>query len=251
MKTVAGNWKMHGSSAQLESYVAALASAELTAETKVLWFPPVAYLEQARRLLSAAGLDGRVELGAQDLSQAAEGAYTGEVAGAMVRDLGGRWVLVGHSERRQYHGESNALVGAKAQAALVAELTPIICVGETEAERDAGNAEAVVRTQLDAVVDALGNAVRGATVAYEPVWAIGTGRTATAEQAQEMHAAIRAHLDKVAPGAGAVPLLYGGSVKAANAGGLFAQPDIDGALVGGASLDAAEFAAIAAAAAGA
>jgi triosephosphate isomerase len=251
MMIVAGNWKMHGSSAQLESYVAALAEATLPPETKLLWFPPVAYLEQARRRLTAAGLQERLELGAQDLSRAPEGAFTGEVAGAMIRELGGRWVLVGHSERRQYHGESNELVAAKAEAALAAGLTPVVCVGETETQRDAGAAESVVRAQIDAVAAALGASLAAVAVAYEPVWAIGTGRTASAEQAQEMHAAIRAQLAAAVPGARSVPVLYGGSVKAANAAGLFAEPDIDGALVGGASLDAAEFAAIAAAAAGA
>jgi len=160
----------------------------------------------------------------------------------MLAEFGCRHAIVGHSERRQYHAERDALVGAKARAALAAGLTPIVCVGETLAEREAGRTGEVVRRQLEAALEALGDAVAKVVVAYEPVWAIGTGRTATPEMAQEVHGALRARLGEA--GAGSIPLLYGGSVKAANAAALFAMPDIDGALVGGASLDAGEFLAI-------
>jgi triosephosphate isomerase len=180
--------------------------------------------------------------GAQDVSAHAAGAFTGEVAAAMIAEFGSRFAIVGHSERRQYHAERDALVGAKACAALAAGLTPIACVGETLAEREAGSTAGVVRRQLDAVLEAVGTDAARVVVAYEPVWAIGTGRTATPEMAQEVHAALRSRLGEV--GAGSIPLLYGGSVKAANAAALFAMPDIDGALVGGASLDAGEFVAI-------
>ncbi len=196
---------------------------------------PFPYLRQVQQALSGSP----IAWGAQDVSPHASGAYTGDVAAGMVAEFGCRYAIVGHSERRHGHGESDALVAAKALAAVVAGLVPIACVGETLAERDAGRTEAVVVRQLDAVLDALAGAAGAAVYAYEPVWAIGTGRTAAPGEAQDVHARLRARL--VQAGAGAAGLLYGGSVKSANAGALFAMPDIDGALVGGASLEANEF----------
>jgi triosephosphate isomerase len=185
-----------------------------------------------------------VSLGGQDCSHVQSGAYTGEVSAAMLRDQGCQWVILGHSERRQYHGELSALIGAKLSAAVEAGLLPILCVGETREERENGNAESVVVSQLEGVLREQAN-LAGLVVAYEPVWAIGTGLTASPEQAQDMHAFIRASLESIAGvDANATRLLYGGSVKAANAQELFSQPDIDGALVGGAALDATEFLAI-------
>lgn len=242
-RLVAGNWKMNGS---LESNRRLLneilarpeepsSSAQRDAAQQpcdVLVCAPFVYLPQ----LADALRDSGIALGAQDVSVHAKGAYTGEISGAMLADIGCRWVIVGHSERRQYHQESSAVVAAKVVAALDAGLTPIVCVGEQLADRQAGQAACVVQDQLEPV-KALGSDVLARIVlAYEPVWAIGTGLTATPEQAQEMHAQIRAFM-----GSGELRILYGGSVKADNAAELFAMPDIDGALVGGASLDAQEF----------
>ena len=199
--------------------------------------------------LGAAAAKG-IDIGAQDVSEREPGAFTGDVAATMLVDVGCRWVIVGHSERRQLHGESDAVVAAKAEAALKAGLRPIVCVGETLAEREAGQTRAVVARQLDAVLDRVGAAAlaRGA-LAYEPVWAIGTGRTATPAQAQEVHSELRARVAARDPEtAAALRILYGGSVKPANAAELFAQADIDGGLIGGASLVADDFAAICAAA---
>ena len=189
-------------------------------------------------------------LGAQDLSEHSAGAFTGDVAAPMLRDVGCEWVLVGHSERRTLHGEGDQLVAAKISAALDAGLAPILCVGETLEERDGGRAEEVVSSQLASVVSQLGAvAMAGLVVAYEPVWAIGTGRTATPEQAELMHVCIRESLAGAGVAAGVVRILYGGSVTAANAAALFAKPNIDGALVGGASLVAENFSSICVAAA--
>ncbi len=196
---------------------------------------PAPYLAQTQAMLAGSA----VQWGAQDVSAHAAGAYTGEVAAGMLLEFGCRYAIVGHSERRQMHGESDALVGAKARAAQNAGLIPIACVGETLAERDGGRTAAVVERQLAAVIDALGTAMPDAVVAYEPVWAIGTGRTAAPGEAQAVHAGLRSQL--AAAGAEDALILYGGSVKAANAAALFAMADIDGALVGGASLDAGEF----------
>jgi triosephosphate isomerase len=189
---------------------------------------------------------GPVGWGAQDVSAHASGAYTGEVSAAMLADFACRYVIVGHSERRAYHAESSALVARKAVAALAAGLTPIVCVGETLAEREAGQTVAVVTTQLDAVLALLDDAtVARIVLAYEPVWAIGTGKTATPAMAQEVHAQLRAQLkQKNAAAADTVQILYGGSMKPDNAGELMAQPDIDGGLIGGAALKAADFLAI-------
>jgi triosephosphate isomerase len=235
-KLVAGNWKMNGSLAANARLFGRLASEWRASDERELTVcVPAPYLAQARQELAASA----VSWGAQDVSEHAAGAYTGEVSAAMVAEFGCRHAIVGHSERRQLHGESDEVVGAKARAALDARLMPIACVGETLGERERGETDAVVARQLGALVDALGSDVARIVVAYEPVWAIGTGRTATPQQAQTVHEALRARLAKA--GAGHVRILYGGSVKAANAAALFAMPDIDGALVGGASLDADEF----------
>jgi len=236
-KLVVGNWKMHGSRASNAELIAGLLAADLAAtapRAEVAVCPPFVFLTDVSDALK--------------VSAQAQGAYTGEVAGPMVRELGARYAIVGHSERRSYHSESDQLVADKARAALSHGLTPIVCVGETLAEREAGQTEAVVSRQLKAVIDALGEQLVQIVVAYEPVWAIGTGKTASPEQAQSVHAALRAQLKAALPAAGGVPLLYGGSVKPDNAAVLFAQADIDGGLIGGAALKAADFAAIARAA---
>jgi triosephosphate isomerase len=239
-RLVVGNWKENGSLAANARLLAAIAGAEGTAAMAVC--VPFPYLAQAQAALRAS----RVAWGAQDVSAHASGAYTGEVAAAMLAEFGCRYVLAGHSERRQLHGERDEDVAAKAAAALDAGLVPIACVGETLAERERGATHDVVARQLDAVLGRLGARAAGIVVAYEPVWAIGTGRSATPREAQEVHARMRAALDRA--GANGVQVLYGGSVKAANAAALFAEEAIDGALVGGASLDADEFVAIARAA---
>jgi triosephosphate isomerase len=240
---VAGNWKMHGSRAENAALVGGLLDLlkdEWRAE--VLVCPPFPYLMETGRLLKDSG----VELGAQSVCAEAQGAFTGEVSAAMLKDVGCRYALVGHSERRQLYRESDALVARKFVAAQSQGLVPVLCVGETLEEREAGQTPAVVSRQLEAVLAVSGVGSLGqAVIAYEPVWAIGTGRTATPEQAQEVHAMIRAKvavLDAII--GGSVRILYGGSVKASNAQELFAMPDIDGGLVGGASLKADEFARI-------
>ncbi len=244
---VAGNWKMNGSRESALRLANAVAQGtEAGSAAEVLLCPPFVYLADLARALKDSGLS----LGAQDLCAEENGAYTGEVSGAMLKDFDCRYVIVGHSERRALFAEDDALVARKFMAAQKAGLIPILCVGETLAEREAGATHAVVERQLKAVLDAAGIAAfaKGA-VAYEPVWAIGTGRTAKSDQAQEVHALIRGILSgQDAKIAGEVRLLYGGSVKAANAAELFRMPDIDGGLVGGASLDAGEFLSICAAA---
>lgn len=246
-KLVVGNWKMHGSRASNAELIKGLLAADLAAtapKADVAVCPPFVYLADVAELLKGSS----VAFGSQDLSVQAQGAYTGEVAGPMVREFGATYAIVGHSERRSYHGESDQLVADKAKAALAHGLTPIVCVGETLAEREAGQTEAVVARQLQAVIDTLGSDIVRVVVAYEPVWAIGTGKTATPAQAQAVHAFLRAQLRAAQAEAVKVPLLYGGSVKPDNAAELFAQPDIDGGLIGGASLKASDFAAIARAA---
>lgn len=240
---IAGNWKMHGDMAFVAEYGAALAAAPLPDSVTVLLLPPAPYVREL-----AAALQGQpVELGVQNVHAQQEGAYTGEMSAEMARDIGACWTLVGHSERRALSGETDETVAHKLAAALRAGLTPILCIGETLAERDAGSAHAVVERQISVVAETAGSqALARAVIAYEPVWAIGTGRTATPEQAQEMHETVRR---RVAGGcgddaAGAMRILYGGSVKPDNAAALLACRDIDGALVGGASLDAAGFRAI-------
>jgi triosephosphate isomerase len=236
---VAGNWKMNGGLVANARLLDRLASGWTGRDSRALAVcVPAPYLAQAQAALSGTA----VRWGAQDVSEHPAGAYTGDVAAGMLVEFGCRYTIVGHSERRQLHGEGDAVVGAKARAAHGAGLVPIACVGETLAQREHGETVAVVGRQLAAVMEALGAGTRDIVVAYEPVWAIGTGRTAAPEEAQAVHAALRLQL--AANGAEAVSILYGGSVKAANAATLFAMPDIDGALVGGASLDADEFLAI-------
>ena len=244
-KLVAGNWKMHGTLAVNAGLLHALrGAADLAAEVAVC--VPYPYLAQAHALLDGS----RVAWGAQDVSEHEQGAYTGEVSAAMLKDFACRYVIVGHSERRAMYGDSDAVVAAKFAAAVKAGLKPILCVGETLAERQANVTVEVVTRQLDAVIALCGvQALADAVLAYEPVWAIGTGRTATPQQAQDVHAAIRARVgaaDKMV--AQNLQILYGGSVKPGNAQELFGQPDIDGGLIGGASLVAADFLAICAAA---
>jgi triosephosphate isomerase (TIM) len=232
-RLVAGNWKMHGSRAGNEALLAAVLhgiSGVKGVECAVC--VPFPYLEQvAGRLRGSA-----IAWGAQNASEHAQGAYTGEVSAPMLREFGCRYVIVGHSERRQLYGEGDAQVAAKFAAAQGAGLTPILCVGETLQEREAGRSEAVVARQLDEVLKR--TAFDDAVLAYEPVWAIGTGRTATPEQAQQVHAFLRKRVSN------GTRILYGGSVKAQNAAAIFAMPDVDGGLIGGASLVAEEFAAI-------
>ncbi len=244
-KLVVGNWKMNGGQSQNAALIDGFRGS-VPEGVDVVVCPPYPYLAQVKTLVAGAG----VGLGAQDLSPRKGGAFTGDVAASMLLDVGCEWVLVGHSERRTLHGEDNRLVAEKVAAALDAGLTPILCVGETLDERDGDRAEAVVSAQVAAVVDVLGLvAMAKVVVAYEPVWAIGTGRTATPEQAEVMHACIREGLRVAGVAADGVRILYGGSVTAANAASLFAMPDIDGALVGGASLVADGFSSICAAAA--
>jgi triosephosphate isomerase (TIM) len=241
-KLVAGNWKMHGSRSMAEGLVHEIVQAK-PADIDVLVCPPFPYLAALASTYAGSG----VGFAAQDVSEhEGQGAYTGEVAAAMVADVGAQWTLVGHSERRQYHHESNEQVARKFAAARAAGLTPILCVGETLQQREAGETETVIARQLQAVLSLNGIAsFDTAVVAYEPVWAIGTGRTATPQQAQDVHAFIRSQLAQGdAMIARLTRLLYGGSVKAANAAELFAQPDVDGGLIGGAALIATDFLAI-------
>ncbi len=244
---VAGNWKMHGSRAENASLVRSLLDqARADATTEVMLCPPFVYLHEVGRLLK----DSDVALGAQSLCAEAVGAFTGEVSAAMLKDVGCSYVLVGHSERRQIYAEGDALVARKFVAAQSQGLVPVLCVGETLEEREGERTAQVVARQLDAVLAVSGvGAFRSAVIAYEPVWAIGTGRNASPDQAQDVHAMIRGKVAALdATIGGSVRILYGGSVKASNARELFAMPDIDGGLVGGASLKADEFARICAAA---
>lgn len=243
-KLIAGNWKMNGSLAANEALVNAIAKGMGQPACDVAVAVPAPYLAQVAGL--AAGTP--VALAAQDVSVHEAGAYTGEMSAAMLKEFGVRYVLVGHSERRQYHAETDAVVAAKAQRALATGITPIVCVGETLAERDAGETEAVVKRQLAAVIHLNGHCISEVVVAYEPVWAIGTGRTASPEQAQQVHAVLRAQLAAASEHADRIRLLYGGSMNATNAAQLLAQPDIDGGLVGGAALKAQDFLQIIAAA---
>jgi len=244
MKLIAGNWKMNGNLAANDALVRAIASGMREATCSVAVCVPAPYLAQVQMLRAGSQL----ELGAQDVSQHEQGAYTGEVSAAMLKEFGVRYAIVGHSERRQYHGETDAVVAEKAKVALAAGITPIVCVGETLAEREAGKTEEVVKRQMAAVIHTNGHCISEIVVAYEPVWAIGTGRTATPEQAQQVHALLRAQLKAATEHADRVRILYGGSMNAANAASLLAQPDIDGGLIGGASLKAPDFLQIIAAA---
>jgi triosephosphate isomerase len=238
-KLIVGNWKMHGSHAANAELLAGIVGGRpYLADVAVC--VPFPYLSEAAVALAATD----IRWGAQDCSAHEQGAYTGEVSAAMLHEFGCRYAIVGHSERRQYHGESDQLVADKAKAALARGVTPIVCVGETLAQREAGETEAVVKRQLSAVIHTLAHCAGEMVVAYEPVWAIGTGKTATPEQAQAVHQLLRTQLQAATPRADAMTLLYGGSVKPDNAAQLFAQPDIDGGLVGGASLKAVDFVAI-------
>ncbi len=246
-KIVAGNWKLHGSRQFATDLLGQVAAGLPKAGVEVVILPPLPYLGE---LVEDFGETGLV-FGAQDVSSNEKGAYTGEVCAAMLHEVGARYGLVGHSERRQYHNESSELVARKFAAALHAGLVPVLCVGETLEQREAGQTEAVIAGQLAPVLALVGGeGFANAVVAYEPVWAIGTGKTASKEQAQQVHAFIRGEVARIdARIADSLPILYGGSVKPDNAGELFAQPDVDGGLVGGASLVAADFLAIARAAA--
>ncbi|MDE2606543.1 MAG: triose-phosphate isomerase [Burkholderiales bacterium] len=236
-KLIAGNWKMNGALQANDALVRAVVAGMQDAACEVAVCVPAPYLAQVQMLKSGS----KLELGAQDVSQHASGAYTGEVSAPMLREFGVRYAIVGHSERRQYHGETDALVAEKARAALAHGITPIACVGETLAEREAGQTEEVVKRQLAAVIHVNGHCISEIVVAYEPVWAIGTGRTATPEQAQQVHALLRKQLAAATAQADRVRILHGGSMNAANAASLLAQPDIDGGLIGGASLKAPDF----------
>jgi len=242
---LAGNWKMHGTRAEARALAGALAkSVGQTTGREVLIAPPFTALDATREAIAGT----RILLAAQNVHGEDKGAFTGEVSAAMLAEAGCSHVIIGHSERRQYYGETDAGVNARLRGALKASLTPIVCVGETLAEREAGSTMAVIDRQVRGALAGIDQAGVGRCVlAYEPVWAIGTGRTATPDQAQEVHAAIRGLLRELSGPAVAdsLRILYGGSVKADNIDTLMAQPDLDGALVGGASLDAAAFTRIA------
>ncbi|MDP9901488.1 triose-phosphate isomerase [Variovorax ginsengisoli] len=244
-KLIAGNWKMNGGLAANEALVQALLQGIATPSCDVAVCVPAPYLAQVQALLSGSP----IALGAQDVSAHPQGAFTGEQSAAMLGEFGVRYAIVGHSERRQYHGETDETVAAKAAAALAKGITPIVCVGETLAEREAGRTEEVVKRQLAAVIHVNGHCISEIVVAYEPVWAIGTGVTASPEQAQAVHAVLRAQLHHAASEhAAGIQILYGGSMNATNAATLLAQADIDGGLIGGASLKAPDFLQIIAAA---
>ncbi len=248
LKLIAGNWKMNGSLATNDTLVRDVQmgmQAFHSQKPHVAMCVPAAYLSQVQQLIKGSGID----LGAQDVSAHEQGAYTGEVSAAMLKDFAVRYCLVGHSERRQFQGETDEQVAHKAQRALSAGITPIVCVGETLAEREAGKTQEVVKRQLAAVIHANGHCISEIVVAYEPVWAIGTGQTASPAQAQAVHAVLRAQLNAATSHSDRVHILYGGSMNASNAAELLAQPDIDGGLIGGASLKAADFLTIIAAAA--
>jgi triosephosphate isomerase len=244
-RIVAGNWKLHGDRAFAHALLDEIAAQPPQRGVDLVVFPPLPYLSELAEDYPA------IAFGAQDVSANAQGAYTGEVCASMLLDVGARYGLVGHSERREYHHESDALVAQKFLAAREAGLVPILCVGESLNQREAEQTEYTIERQLQPVFDLCGaQAFAGAVIAYEPVWAIGTGRTASPEQAQAVHAFIRGEVAaRDAKIAGSLPILYGGSCKPGNAAALFAQPDVDGGLIGGASLVAADFIAIAAAAA--
>jgi triosephosphate isomerase (TIM) len=228
-RLVAGNWKMHGARESNRALVAAIVAGAGNAAAECAVCPPFPYLQQVSEQLR----ETRIAWGAQNVSDQPQGAYTGEVSASMLAEFGCRYAIVGHSERRQLFGEGDRLVAAKFAAARKAGLTPILCVGETLAEREAGKTEEVVARQLDAVAFS-----QGAVLAYEPVWAIGTGKNATPEQAQAVHAFLRRRV------AVDTRILYGGSVKPQNAAAIFAMPDVDGGLIGGASIVAEDFLAI-------
>ena len=243
-KLIAGNWKMNGGLALNEALMRSIAEGMRDAKCSVAVCAPAPYLAQVNQLRHGSA----IELGAQDVSRHEQGAYTGEVSAAMLREFGVRYCIVGHSERRQYHGESDELVAEKAKAALAHGITPIVCVGESLADREADRTQDVVKRQMAAVIHTNGHCISEIVVAYEPVWAIGTGKTATPEHAQQVHALLRAQLKAATAHSDRIAILYGGSMNAGNAAALLAQPDIDGGLIGGASLKALDFLQIIAAA---
>ncbi len=248
-KFIAGNWKMNGSLADNEllakSIAAGLAADHAAQSPAVAVCTPAVYFHQLQNLLAGTP----IALGSQDISAHDKGAFTGEISGGMLKEFGVRYAIVGHSERRQYHGETDSAVALKAKAALAVGITPIVCVGESLAERESGKTEEVVKRQLAAVIHENGHCISEIVLAYEPVWAIGTGKTATPDMAQAVHAVLRAQLHAAsAVAAQRVPILYGGSMNAANAASLLACPDIDGGLIGGAALKATDFLSIIAAA---
>ncbi len=238
---VAGNWKMNGTQAEAEELVDGIISGRgSVSKAEVVVCPPFILIPLVANKIAG---DSGIVCGGQNLDTRAGGAYTGEISGAMLRDYGCTYVIVGHSERRGLYGEDDETVASKFQAAQTAGLTPILCVGELLEERETNRTEAVIGRQLDAVLGRVGiEGFNDAVIAYEPVWAIGTGKTATPEQVQEVHAYIRGKLSgKDRDIADALRILYGGSVKADNASEIFGRPDVDGGLIGGASLKAAEF----------
>jgi triosephosphate isomerase len=239
---------MNGSSALVATMAAAMNNEDFAQGLDVVLCPPYPYLAAMQQAINNASL----YLGAQNISQQANGAYTGEISASMLQEFGVKYVIIGHSERRSYYGEDNALVAAKVEAAIASGLTPILCVGESEQEREQNLTEKVLTAQLEPVVDCLGiEKFESVVIAYEPVWAIGTGKTASPEMAQQTHSFIRCYLSKFsAEVATKVPLIYGGSVNASNCEQLFAQADIDGGLIGGASLKAEDFSIICTAAKG-
>ena len=236
---IVGNWKMHGNHSANAGLLAGIVAARpFVADVAVC--VPFPYLASTAVALAAHD----IRWGGQDCSAYEQGAYTGEVSAAMLAEFGCRYVIVGHSERRSYHAESDQLVADKAKAALARGVTPIVCVGESLAQRESGETEFVVKRQLSAAIHTLAHCAGEMVVAYEPVWAIGTGRTATPDQAQAVHALLRAQLRAATARADEMKILYGGSVKPDNAATLFAQPDIDGGLIGGAALQLADFVAV-------
>lgn len=239
---VAGNWKMHGNGAEARARAKAIAAwfSQHRIAIDVVLFPPALHLPLV--LDAVRGAD--IGVGAQDVHSEPAGAFTGDVSSEMVAELGARYAIVGHSERRQHTGDTDVIVAAKAVAVLRAGLTPVLCVGESLAERQGGSAERVIRAQLSAVVERVGEQIERCILAYEPVWAIGTGENASPSLVAEMHGRLRGWLQQSCRDAAAVRILYGGSINAANARALFAVPDVDGGLVGGASLIAEQFLAI-------
>lgn len=239
-KLIAGNWKMNGDSASNQALLEQIAKGLVGLNAHAAVCVPAIYLAQVQALCA----NTEIAVGAQDMSQHSSGAYTGEISANMLKELNVHYAIVGHSERRQYHFESDQTVAAKAKQALANGITPIVCIGETLAERQAGQTQEVVRRQLSVVIHELAHCAGEIVLAYEPVWAIGTGLTATPEQAQEVHASLRAQLALAVKHPERVKILYGGSMNASNAAQLLAQTDIDGGLIGGASLKAPDFLAI-------
>ena len=236
-KLIAGNWKMNGNLTANAKLLGDILAGLSQPACDVAVGVPAVYLAQCQSVLAGTAID----LASQDVSSHEAGAYTGEISAGMLKDFGVRYAIVGHSERRQYHGETDELVAIKAQRALASGITPIVCVGETLAEREAGKTDEVVKRQLAAVIHTNGHCISEIVVAYEPVWAIGTGKTASPEQAQQVHAVLRAQLHAATEHSARIKLLYGGSMNAANAAALLVQPDIDGGLIGGAALKAQDF----------